>query len=235
MKITPSAADFQGMMFSGSTTKPARDIPTSWNMFKATNLKIVADLLMTVCLLVMLAPVMIGIAVLVALDGGPVLYKHMRVGKGGQRFYCLKFRSMVVSADDALAARLAGDPESKEEWLLTQKLKNDPRVTKVGHFLRATSLDELPQLFNVLRLEMSLVGPRPIVENELARYGRHIDYYLRTRPGLTGLWQVNGRSDTSYGRRVALDAWYVKSWRFWRDIGILFRTVPVVILRRGAH
>lgn len=197
--------------------------------------KVVADVVICLLLLVVLAPVMIGIVLLVGLDGGPILYTHERIGKAGQRFNCLKFRSMVVASDEALAKCLANDAGAQEEWREFQKLTNDPRITRVGRFLRATSLDELPQLFNVLRLEMSLVGPRPIVENELPRYGRNINYYLRTRPGLTGLWQVSGRSNTSYARRVALDSWYVKNWRFSRDIGILFRTVSVVLRRDGAR
>lgn len=201
----------------------------------AASAKIVTDVVLCIILLVVLAPVMLGISLLVALDGGPVFYTHKRVGKGGQRFYCLKFRSMVRNSDDALAKCLATDSRARDEWDRFQKITNDPRITRVGRFLRATSLDELPQLFNVLRLQMSLVGPRPIVENEVPRYGRNITYYLRTRPGVTGLWQVSGRSNTSYSRRVALDSWYVKNWGFWRDFAILVRTVSVVLRRDGAR
>ena len=204
-------------------------------MLSATNAKVVADLVLSAILLVMLLPVLAGIAIVVGMDGGPVVYKHLRIGRGGKRFYCLKFRSMTMDAERVLAERLANDPAAREEWMQTQKLRDDPRVTSVGRFLRATSLDELPQLFNVLKMDMSLVGPRPIVENELARYGSNVRYYLQARPGVTGLWQVSGRSNTSYSRRVALDAWYVKNWRFWRDIAILFRTVSVVVRRDGAH
>lgn len=197
--------------------------------------KVVADLVLCVALLIVLAPVMVGIALAVALDGGPVLFTHERVGKDNRRFNCLKFRSMVVDSEAALARHLQRNPAAREEWLSFQKLTDDPRITRVGRFLRATSLDELPQLFNVLRMEMSLVGPRPIVESEMPRYGRAITYYARTRPGLTGLWQVSGRSNTSYARRVALDLWYVKNWHFGRDIAILFRTVFVVLKRDGAR
>ena len=207
----------------------------SISVLDATRLKVVADVLMSIVLLLILSPVMIGIAIFVAVDGGPVLYRHRRIGKGGQHFDCLKFRSMRMGADEILARRLAEDPELHHEWINTQKLRNDPRVTGVGRILRATSLDELPQIFNVLKLEMSLVGPRPVVENELPRYGKLVDYYLRVRPGLTGLWQVSGRSNTTYSRRVALDAWYVKNWQFWLDIAILFRTISVVARRDGAH
>lgn len=209
--------------------RPKRDISV------AAFAKIVADLCLCLLLLFILAPVMIVIALAVSLDGGPVFYTHKRIGKAGHRFYCLKFRSMVMSSDEALAKCLASNESARAEWSQSQKLTNDPRVTRVGRFLRATSLDELPQLFNVLRLQMSLVGPRPIVENEVPRYGRNIHYYLRTRPGVTGLWQVSGRSNTSYARRVALDSWYVKNWRFWRDFVILFRTVSVVLRRDGAR
>lgn len=201
----------------------------------AARAKIASDIVLGAVLVLILLPVMLAISVVVSLDGGPVLFTHRRIGKGGRPFNCLKFRSMILGSDQVLARHLAENPEALEEWTTTQKLVHDPRITRVGRFLRATSLDELPQLFNVLKLEMSLVGPRPVVENELLRYGRYASYYLQTRPGVTGLWQVSGRSRTSYARRVALDTWYVKNWCFSRDIGILFRTVSVVVKRDGAH
>lgn len=206
-----------------------------WEGSFAAFAKIATDLFFCLLLLVILAPLMVAISLIVALDGGPVFYTHKRIGKGGHSFNCLKFRSMLMASDQALAEYLASNEEAREEWRQFQKITKDPRITRVGQFLRATSLDELPQLFNVLRLQMSLVGPRPIVENELPRYGRNIGYYLQIRPGVTGLWQVSGRSNTTYARRVALDSWYVKNWRFWRDIGILFRTVSVVLRRDGAR
>ncbi|MGI4807332.1 MAG: sugar transferase, partial [Janthinobacterium lividum] len=162
-------------------------------------------------------------------------FSHKRIGRGGQKFGCLKFRSMRVDAAEILEQHLAGDDDARHEWLTTQKLKNDPRVTLIGRFLRGTSLDELPQIFNVLKLDMSLVGPRPVVEKELLRYGRNVNYYLQVRPGVTGLWQVSGRSNTTYSRRVALDAWYVKNWQFWLDVAILFRTIGAVVRRDGAR
>lgn len=204
-------------------------------VFNATTVKLATDLILSVLMLVILAPVMIVIAAAVALDGGPVFFSHTRIGRGGQKFGCLKFRSMRVDADKILAQRLAEDDDARHEWLTTQKLKNDPRVTVIGRFLRGTSLDELPQILNVLKFEMSLVGPRPVMENELRRYGRNINYYLQVRPGVTGLWQVSGRSNTTYSRRVALDAWYVRNWQFWLDIAILFRTVGAVVRRDGAR
>jgi undecaprenyl-phosphate galactose phosphotransferase len=146
----------------------------------------------------------------------------------------LKFRSMTTNSAAVLAELLQSDPLAAAEWDATQKLKNDPRITGIGRLLRATSLDEIPQLLNVLRLDMSLVGPRPIVEAEVARYGENIAQYYAGRPGLTGLWQVSGRSDTSYAQRVALDTQYVSTWSFWQDVRILARTIPAVIRRRGA-
>jgi undecaprenyl-phosphate galactose phosphotransferase len=146
----------------------------------------------------------------------------------------MKFRTMHVDADALLADILARDPAAASEWEASQKLKDDPRITPIGQVLRRTSLDELPQLINVLRGEMSLVGPRPIVAAEVRFYGRHIADYYQARPGITGLWQVSGRSDTSYPRRVELDVWYVRNWVLWHDIAILLKTVPAVLFRRGA-
>ncbi|HGU1916798.1 TPA: sugar transferase, partial [Escherichia coli] len=146
-----------------------------------------------------------------------------------------KFRSMVTNSKEVLENLLLNDPVSKMEWDATFKLKNDPRVTKIGAFLRRTSLDELPQLFNVLKGEMSLVGPRPIIDEELERYNDEVEYYLLSKPGMTGLWQVSGRSDVDYETRVYLDTWYVKNWSMWNDLVILFKTVNVVLRRDGAY
>ncbi len=186
-------------------------------------------------LLVALAPVFLLIALLVRRDGGPVFFAHTRVGRGGALFGCLKFRSMVTDSQERLRAHLAADPVARAEWDATRKLKNDPRVTRVGRFLRATSLDELPQLFNVLRGEMSLVGPRPVQQAELeGLYGAAAAYYMAVRPGITGLWQVSGRSETSYAQRVALDVAYVAAGSFWQDVRILLRTPVAVLSRKGA-
>ncbi|HCD8294378.1 TPA: sugar transferase, partial [Klebsiella pneumoniae] len=186
-------------------------------------------------IIALLSPVLIYISVKVKKDGGPAIYGHERVGKNGKSFKCLKFRSMVINSKEVLENLLSNDIEAKKEWDETFKLKNDPRITPIGHFLRRTSLDELPQLFNVLKGEMSLVGPRPIITAELERYNEEVDYYLLSKPGMTGLWQVSGRSDVDYGTRVYLDAWYVKNWSMWNDIAILFKTVGVVLKRDGAY
>ncbi len=196
--------------------------------------KIALDVLGAGLILLFASPVALAVAVAIKRDGGPLFYAHTRVGAGGRRFPCLKFRSMAENSAELLEDLLRNDPQAAAEWAATQKLRDDPRITRVGAFLRKTSLDELPQLLNVLRLEMSLVGPRPIVENELVHYGDNIAYYYETRPGLTGLWQVSGRSDTSYRERVQLDTWYVKNWTLWHDIAILAKTVPAVLNRSGA-
>ncbi len=196
--------------------------------------KLAFDLSVALFLLLATAPILLLIAVVVRLDGGPALFAHKRVGAGGQEFPCFKFRSMVMDSDVVLRHLLESDPVAAAEWADTRKLRRDPRVTWIGKLLRTTSLDELPQLFNVLRLEMSLVGPRPIVRSEVARYAEDIVFYCETRPGLTGLWQVSGRSDTSYAHRVQLDTWYVKNWTLWHDLAILAKTVPAVLKRQGA-
>lgn len=197
-------------------------------------LKLAFDEILATVLLVVLAPLFITIALLVAADGGPVFFSHRRIGANGKAFNCLKFRTMVVEADRVLNEILKADAVRCAEWEATNKLQNDPRITPIGRVLRRTSLDELPQLVNVLRGEMSLVGPRPIVEQEISRYGENIDYYYQTRPGITGLWQVSGRSRASYQRRVQLDVWYVKNWTLWHDITILLKTVRAVLARDGA-
>ena len=196
--------------------------------------KIGFDLVLAAAGLFTLAPLLLVVAALVKLDGGPALFGHTRIGVGGRPFRVLKFRSMVTDSEAVLQQLLAADPLAAVEWQQTQKLRNDPRITRIGGFLRRTSLDELPQLINVLRLEMSLVGPRPIVQAEIARYGEDIAYYYETRPGLTGLWQVSGRTETAYAHRVQLDTWYVKNWTIWHDLAIIAKTVPAVLQRRGA-
>lgn len=169
-----------------------------------------------------------------AKDGGPAIYGHERVGRGGNKFKCLKFRSMVTNSQEVLEILLSTDPQAKIEWKKDFKLKDDPRITRIGKFIRKTSLDELPQLFNVLKGEMSLVGQRPIVEEKLERYAGEVDYYLMAKPGMTGLWQFSGRNDVDYDTRVYFDSWYVKNWSLWNDIAILFKTVNVV-LKKMVH
>lgn len=185
---------------------------------------------------IVILPLFLILAIIIRLDSkGPVFYKQKRIGRGGKEIYVHKFRTMVPNADAILRDYLEKNPELAAEWEKDQKLKNDPRVTRVGHFLRKTSLDELPQLYDVLRGTMSLVGPRPIVEAERAKYGSVFNDYIRVRPGITGLWQISGRNDTSYARRVDYDFFYVSNWNVWLDIWILARTVPVVLFGRGAY
>lgn len=168
-------------------------------------------------------------------DKGPVLFVQQRIGKDGKPFPCLKFRSMAVDAERRLAALLATDEDAAREWAADQKLRNDPRITPIGGLLRKTSLDELPQLFNILAGHMSVVGPRPIVAGEVQRYGRSFEYYCAVRPGLTGLWQISGRNDTSYDERVSLDVRYVQTRNLHSNIEICARTVPAILGARGCY
>ncbi|MDG2941705.1 undecaprenyl-phosphate galactose phosphotransferase WbaP [Bisgaard Taxon 10/6] len=193
------------------------------------------DILGSLIIITLLSPVLLYLYFSVKKDGGNAIYGHPRIGRNGRTFKCLKFRSMVVNSKEVLEELLAKDPEARAEWEKDFKLKNDPRITKIGAFIRKTSLDELPQLFNVLKGEMSLVGPRPIVKEELERYQEDVDYYLMAKPGMTGLWQVSGRNDVDYDTRVYFDSWYVKNWSLWNDIAILFKTVNVVLNRDGAY
>ena len=194
------------------------------------------DIVVGVLALVVLLPFIASmILIMLALQGRPVLIKHRRVGRGGILFPCFKFRTMVVNADDVLQEHLARDSDARLEWSATRKLKNDPRITPIGRVLRKSSVDELPQLLNVLRGDMSLVGPRPIVEPEVQHYGAFIHQYLKVRPGLTGSWQVSGRSNASYEQRVQLDSDYVRNWSFGRDLVILIKTVPAVLTSRGSY
>ncbi|ACP22834.1 exopolysaccharide production protein ExoY (plasmid) [Sinorhizobium fredii NGR234] len=188
------------------------------------------DLTVASVALILAMPLMLIVALLVAvMIGRPILFVHRRIGFNGRPFDCYKFRTMVENADKVLEEYLARNPRAAEEWRATQKLKHDPRVTLLGKILRKSSLDELPQLMNVLRGEMSCVGPRPIVAEELCRYGSTAEEYLKTRPGLTGLWQISGRNDVDYSRRVALDAQYVRSWSILSDLAILARTAVAVM------
>jgi undecaprenyl-phosphate galactose phosphotransferase len=253
---TPSnlvrAAQHAGISFAVATTNhpaPAFDrqsdyflshnvvirtfLPGAWQRI-ARSLKFGLDVTMAATLLALTAPLMLAIAWQIRRDGGPALFRHQRIGAHGRSFPCMKFRTMHADADALLADILARDPAAASEWKASQKLKDDPRITPIGQVLRRTSLDELPQLINVLRGEMSLVGPRPIVAAEVRFYGQHIADYYQARPGITGLWQVSGRSDTSYPRRVELDVWYVRNWILWHDIAILLKTIPAVLFRRGA-
>lgn len=201
----------------------------------ASRTKRVFDVVAAMALLVALAPIMLTLAFMVRRDGGPAIFGHGRIGSNGGTFRCLKFRSMCVDAEKRLEEHLAANPEARAEWERDFKLRDDPRITKLGNFLRRSSLDELPQLINVIRGEMSLVGPRPIVADEVERYGDRFVAYRNCRPGITGLWQVSGRNDVSYRARVRLDSFYAARWSFAKDVIILVRTVGVVFRRSGAY
>jgi len=224
-------------------------LPSLWAMGKNSGLVIedkllqpgaqvtkrIVDIVISATALTLGMPLLLLLAAWVKITSpGPLFFGHERIGRNGRRFKAWKFRSMCVNADEVLEKTLAENPEMQEEWDATQKLKNDPRVSSSGRFLRKTSLDELPQLWNVLVGDMSLVGPRPIVTNEVEKYDEKFDTYLRVTPGITGYWQVSGRNLTSYDRRVELDEYYVRNWSLWFDFYILGRTVKTVLFREGA-
>ena len=197
--------------------------------------KRILDVVGAIVLAAVFSPLILAIVLLMRRGGDSIIYKHRRVGRHGRSFECLKFRTMVPNADQVLREILERDPKIKAEWVRDHKLRCDPRVTPLGRFLRRTSLDELPQLWNVMRGEMSLVGPRPVVREELLRYGRNVRTYLSAKPGITGLWQVKGRNDTDYRRRVVLDTYYVRNQNLLLDLYILLRTTRVVLGGSGAY
>lgn len=207
------------------------------NLAKRTSrfLKRSFDIIFSLLIIITASPLLLYLWWQVRKDGGSAIYGHMRVGRHGTLFPCYKFRSMILNSQEVLENLLENDPDARLEWERDFKLKNDPRITQIGKFIRKTSLDELPQLFNVLKGEMSLVGPRPIITQELMRYEDNVDYYLMAKPGMTGLWQVSGRNDVDYETRVYFDSWYVKNWSLWNDIAILFKTIKVVLYRNGAY
>lgn len=182
------------------------------------------------------APLCLILAILSKLDSpGPIFYSQRRIGLSGKPFQAWKFRSMITDSNEMLRSHLEKHPGARDEWARSHKLKDDPRVTRVGKILRKTSMDELPQVWNVLKGEMSFVGPRPIVDSEIRHYGDNFDLYTRVRGGITGLWQVSGRSDTTYEERVLLDSFYARNWSVWLDLCILFRTFSVVLFGKGAY
>lgn len=196
----------------------------------------ILDVVIVIAVLIFTGPLLIVLALVVKLsDGGPAVFSHPRVGRNGKTFKCLKFRSMVLNAEAQLQHLLATDASARLEWQTDQKLRRDPRITPLGQFLRKSSLDELPQLFNVLAGDMSIVGPRPIVQSEIVRYGRGYRYYCMVRPGITGLWQVSGRNNTTYFRRVALDRLYARSKCVTLNAKIIVKTIPAVLLRDGSY
>ncbi|ATU92285.1 sugar transferase [Phyllobacterium zundukense] len=194
------------------------------------------DIVVATLGLFILSPLFIMLGFLIKMsDGGPVFYGHRRIGCGGQPFYCLKFRTMKTDGDAILESFLRENPQARQEWQTARKLQSDPRVTDVGAVIRKLSLDELPQLLNILRGEMSIVGPRPVVLEELELYGPAAAYYLRSRPGLTGVWQISGRNNVSYDKRVAFDQRYVENWSFRGDVAIILKTIPAVCAARGSY
>ncbi|EHS49500.1 sugar transferase [Rhizobium sp. PDO1-076] len=197
-------------------------------------LKRAFDIVFSLLALVFLSPALILIAMaLLFVDGRPIIFRHKRIGRDGRPFFCLKFRTMRNDADRVLNELLASDAARLQEWRETQKLKSDPRVHWLGKYLRITSLDELPQLVNILKGEMSIVGPRPIIAEELEHYGQHVHCYLTMTPGLTGLWQVSRRGDTSYQQRVQFDVDYYNNWSLRADIAIIIKTIGVVLFAQN--
>jgi exopolysaccharide production protein ExoY len=219
----------------GETARTTPDVHPFAPTRSAATVKRIVDVLGAILLGLVFSPLILTILFLMRKSGGTVIYRHWRVGRGGQMFSCLKFRTMVPNADQVLRDLLEKDPDLRAEWIRDHKLRNDPRVTRLGRFLRRTSLDELPQLLNVLSGEMSLVGPRPVVREELLRYGRSVGTYLAAKPGITGLWQVTGRNDTDYRRRVVLDTYYVRNQNLLLDLYILAKTTGVVLGGNGAY
>ncbi len=228
-----SAADVDSHEISGMLALEMRQ-----NLLYRRNriAKRLIDLLLLMLGVLLFIPLTFLIAIAILIESGrPVFFKHERIGRGGKSFIAYKYRTMLKGADEVLQRAIREDPELKEEWEASRKLKHDPRLTRLGKVIRRLSLDELPQLWNVLKGEMSLVGPRPIIKKEIARYGDSFDLYAQVLPGLTGLWQVSGRSDLSYVERVWLDTHYVRNWSIWLDLVILVRTVWVVIAGVGAY
>jgi Undecaprenyl-phosphate galactose phosphotransferase WbaP len=226
--IWMSVRDFGGVLGLVSSNK----LKMAWNL----ELKRFMDLFIVIVGGLFVLPFLLIIALLIRITSrGPVLYRHKRLGMNGKYFYAYKFRSMVVDSQERLEKLLESNPERKREWEKNHKLANDPRVTGIGKFIRRTSVDEFPQLINILKGEMSLVGPRPIVDEEVAKYGEDYNQIFSVKPGLTGLWQVSGRSDTNYQERVAYDTYYIQSWSGWLDLWVIFKTFGAVIQGRGAY
>lgn len=196
----------------------------------------IIDIVVATAALIFVAPLLLVLTIAVILnDGGAPIYRQQRIGRGGRVFNCLKFRSMVPDAAQRLERLLESDPAARREWEADHKLRNDPRVTPFGRFIRRTSLDELPQLVNVIAGDMSLVGPRPIVLAETSRYGPYLRHYLTVRPGITGVWQVSGRNDVSYRRRIACDVLYARRRSLMRNLMIMAATFPAVLRSRGSY
>jgi len=226
--IWMSVRDFGGILGFATSHR----LNMFWNLW----IKRFMDLSIVLIGCILISPILLLIAVIIKLSSpGPVLYSQKRIGKNGKYFKAYKFRSMVLNADEKLKELLAKDKNAREEWKQNQKLKNDPRITGIGKLLRKTSLDEVPQFINVIRGEMSLIGPRPIVDNEIEKYGGDFQRIFSIKPGLTGLWQVSGRSDTNYADRISFDTYYLQNWSVWLDIWIIGKTFGVLIKGSGAY
>jgi Undecaprenyl-phosphate galactose phosphotransferase WbaP len=207
-----------------------RNIGLLRSRFDGALAKRLFDILFSVAVLTLFSPIYLILGVLIAISSpGPIFYIQERVGKDHQRFGCVKFRTMVQNADELLLDLISDSPQIRQEFENNFKLKHDPRITKIGKFLRLTSLDEFPQFWNVLKGDMSVVGPRPLVPEELSRYGDQIEKVLTIQPGITGLWQVSGRNDIPYDRRIQIDVYYVNFRNFWLDIWIILKTIAVII------
>jgi undecaprenyl-phosphate galactose phosphotransferase len=216
------------------TAAPVRQ-PAGVQTYRGYSGKRVFDVAGALVLGLFSLPVILVIAIAIRLTGSPVFYSHTRVGLGRRHFRCYKFRTMVPNAQEVLQDLLHSDTRALQEWRENHKLRNDPRITRLGNFLRTSSLDELPQLWNVLKGDMSLVGPRPVVPDELERYGNRAQNYIAVRPGMSGLWQVSGRSNLTYSRRVSLDMLYVRRQSTSLDLWVLWRTIFVVFDRGGSY
>ena len=243
--VTPTAGGASPATGASATWRASGPVAVDWSVSSpltgrprrvAVALKRALDIMGAGTGLVVLSPLFVSFALAVRFgpEGGRVLFGHTRIGRHGRPFRCWKFRTMVENGDEVLERHLAASPAARREWEATRKLRDDPRVTRLGLVMRKLSIDELPQLFNVLRGEMSLVGPRPVVAAELERYGAGVSAYQSARPGMTGLWQVSGRSDCTYDERVALDVDYVSRWSLPWDVAIMLRTAKVVLFREGS-
>ncbi|MBQ8679115.1 MAG: undecaprenyl-phosphate galactose phosphotransferase WbaP [Treponema sp.] len=226
--ISTNVRDFGGILGFSSTHNLTKPISLFWKRF--------IDLFLLLISSPVVLPVVLIVSLIVKISSpGPVFYGHKRTGKNGKEFKCWKFRSMVIDADKQLEKILAENPEMRAEWEKDRKFTNDPRVTKIGKILRKTSIDEIPQFFNILTGEMSFIGPRPVTEPELKKYGNKAQIILSVQPGLSGMWQISGRSDTGYEERVTLDSYYIQNWSVWLDIWIIIKTVYVVLRGKGAY
>ena len=226
--ISTNVRDFGGILGFSSTHNLTKPISLFWKRF--------IDLFLLLISSPVVLPMVLIVSLIVKISSpGPVFYGHKRTGKNGKEFKCWKFRSMVIDADKQLEKILAENPEMRAEWEKDRKFTNDPRVTKIGKILRKTSIDEIPQFFNILTGEMSFIGPRPVTEPELKKYGNKAQIILSVQPGLSGMWQISGRSDTGYEERVTLDSYYIQNWSVWLDIWIIIKTVYVVLRGKGAY